>query len=128
MAALASRSDQGRIREFYRDILGCTARVTNDEVDRFQLDDTHFCFVWQDVAEDESGFLGATYLELKADDPDEMKRKILAFGVRQLDVPDAHVYFQAPGGQVFRLVGIDEDLSLYETSPSAIPGSSASIS
>ncbi|MGB9112288.1 MAG: hypothetical protein WCF24_06135 [Acidimicrobiales bacterium] len=24
------------------------------------------------------------------------------------------VYFQAPGGQVFRLVGIDEDLSQYE--------------
>jgi len=24
------------------------------------------------------------------------------------------LYFQAPGGQVFRLVGINEDLSIYE--------------
>ena len=27
---------------------------------------------------------------------------------------DAHLYFQTPGGQVFRLVGSNEDLSLYE--------------
>jgi len=25
-----------------------------------------------------------------------MKREILAFGVKKLDVPDAHLYFQAP--------------------------------
>jgi hypothetical protein len=39
---------------------------------------------------------------------------VVEFGVRVLDVPDPHHYFQAPGGQVFRLVGIDEDLSKYE--------------
>jgi hypothetical protein len=43
-----------------------------------------------------------------------MTRKILGFGVRKLDLPDPHLYFQAPGGQVLRLVGIDEDLSFYE--------------
>jgi hypothetical protein len=37
-----------------------------------------------------------------------------AFGVRKLEVPDPHLYFQAPGGQCLRLVGIDEDLSFYE--------------
>jgi hypothetical protein len=31
-----------------------------------------------------------------------------------LEVPDPHLYFQAPGGQVLRLVGINEDLSKYE--------------
>jgi len=45
---------------------------------------------------------------------EEMTRKILDFGVRKLDIPDPHLYFQAPGGQVLRLVGIDEDLSFYE--------------
>jgi hypothetical protein len=30
------------------------------------------------------------------------------------EVPDPHLYFQAPGGQVLRLVGIDEDLAKYE--------------
>ena len=59
-------------------------------------------------------FLKAIFLELKADDVQEMRRKITAFGVRVLDVPDPHLYFQAPGGQVFRLVGINEDLSKYE--------------
>jgi hypothetical protein len=29
-------------------------------------------------------------------------------------MPDPHLYFQAPGGQCLRLVGIDEDLSFYE--------------
>jgi len=65
------------------------------------------------------------YLELKADDTEEMKRRILAFGVNRLDLPDPHLYFQAPGGQVFRLVGINEDLSVYEESTSAKPGASA---
>jgi len=57
-----------------------------------------------------------------------MKQKILDFGVKKVDVPDAHLYFQAPGGQVFKLVGINEDLSLYEESPSSRPGSFASAS
>jgi catechol 2,3-dioxygenase-like lactoylglutathione lyase family enzyme len=127
-AVFAARSEQDRIRKFYCDVLGCRAKVKNDEVDRFQLDDVHFCFVWQSVALDEGDFLRATYLELKTDNIEEMKQKILAFGVKKLDVPDAHLYFQAPGGQVFQLVGINEDLSVYEGSPSSRPGSSASAS
>ncbi len=44
-----------------------------------------------------------------------MRRKILASGlVRKLEIPDPHLYVQAPGGQCLRLVGIDEDLSFYE--------------
>ena len=43
-----------------------------------------------------------------------MRQKIVAFGVKVLDVPDPHLYFQAPGGQVFRLVGSHEDLAKYE--------------
>ena len=127
-AVFAARSEQDRIRKFYCDVLGCKVRVKTEEVDRFQLDDLHFCFVYQSTALDESNFLKTTWLELKADNTEEMKQKILAFGVKKLDVPDAHLYFQAPGGQVFRLVGIDEDLSLYEGSISSRPGSSASAS
>src|SRR6516165_6595552 len=122
-AVFAARSEQDRIRKFYCDDLGCKVRMKSDEVDRFQLEDVHFCFVWQSTALDESDFLKATYLELKADNTEEMKQKILAFGVKKLDVPDAHLYFQAPGGQVLRLVGINEDLSQYEGSPSSRPAS-----
>ena len=127
-AVFALRSEQDGIRKFYCDVLGCQVRVNTDEVDRFQLDDVHFCFVYQTIALDESNFLKAIYLELKTDNTEEMKQKILAFGVKQLDVPDPHLYFQAPGGQVFKLVGINEDLSLYEGSASSRPGASASAS
>ena len=124
-AVYAPRSAQGRIRDFYCEVLGCRARVQSDEVDRFQLDDAHFCFVYQSTALDEGDFLRAIYLELKTDDTETMKQKILAFGVKKVDVPDPHLYFQAPGGQVFKLVGINEDLSVYEGSLSSRPGSSA---
>jgi catechol 2,3-dioxygenase-like lactoylglutathione lyase family enzyme len=120
-AVVAARSEQDRIRKFYCDVLGCKVRTKNDEVDRLQLDDVHFCFVYQSTALDESAFLKAIWLELKTDTTEEMKQKILAFGVKKLDVPDPHLYFQAPGGQVFRLVGINEDLSLYEASGSSAP-------
>lgn len=60
-------------------------------------------------------FWKAIFLELKTDNVEEMKQKIVAFGVRVLDVPDSYLYFQASGGQVFRLVGINEDLSKYES-------------
>jgi hypothetical protein len=75
------------------------------------------------VALDESAFSKATYLELKADNVEEMRQKIVGFGVRVLEMRDPHLYFQAPGGQVFRLVGINEDLSRYEgTDHRGLPG------
>jgi hypothetical protein len=40
---------------------------------------------------------------------------ITDFGVHRIDMPDAaHLYFQAPGGQVFRVVQRGEDLSRFE--------------
>jgi catechol 2,3-dioxygenase-like lactoylglutathione lyase family enzyme len=128
MAVFAARSEQDRIRKFYCEVLGCKVKVETDEVDRFQLDDIHFVFVYQDTALAADDFLKAIYLELKTDNPEETRQRILAFGVKQLDIPDPHLYFQAPGGQVFKLVGIGEDLSLYEESTSSRPGSSASAS
>ena len=127
-AVFAARSEQDRIRKFYCDVLACKVRVNTDEVDRFQLEDVHFCFVYQSTALDESDFLKAIYLELKTDNIEEMQQKILAFGVKKLDVPGPHLYFQALGGQVFKLVGISEDLSLYGGSPSSRPAASASAS
>ena len=70
-AVIAARSEQDRIRKFYCDVLGCKVRVKTDEVDRFQLDDVHFCFVWQSTALDESYFLKAIYLELQTDSIEE---------------------------------------------------------
>lgn len=116
-AVRVARSERGRIRRFYRDVLGCEITREGDQKDDVRLgDDFYIAFMYEDdgVALDESGFLKAIYLELKTDNVDEMRQKIVAFGVTVLEVPDPHLYFQAPGGQVLRLVGIGENLSKYE--------------
>jgi|SRR5215510_5138560 catechol 2,3-dioxygenase-like lactoylglutathione lyase family enzyme len=116
-AVRVPRAERDRIREFYRDILGCEIIREGEQKDDVRMgDDFYIAFMYEDEGAvlDESGFMKAIYLELKADDVEEMRQKIVAFGVRVLDVPDPHLYFQAPGGQVLRLVGTNEDLSRYE--------------
>ena len=116
-AIVLPRTEQDRIRKFYRDILGCEIIRKTDQKDDFRMGGSFYIGVLyedEDVALDESSFSKAIYLELKADNVEEMRRKIVAFGVRVLEMQDPHLYFQAPGGQVFRLVGTNEDLSKYE--------------
>ena len=111
------RTERDRIRNFYRDVLGGEITREGDQKDDVRLGDGFYiAFLYEDegAALDESGFMKAIYLELKTDNVEEMRQKIVAFGVKVLEVPDPHLYFQAPGGQVLRLVGIDEDLSKYE--------------
>lgn len=93
------------------------SRGETDQKDDFRVGDNFYiAFLYEShgVALDESAFLRAIYLELKADNVEEMRQNIVAFGVKVLEMQDPHLYFQAPGGQVFRLVGINEDLSKYE--------------
>jgi catechol 2,3-dioxygenase-like lactoylglutathione lyase family enzyme len=110
------RAEKDRIRRFYRDVLGCELTRAGDQKDDFRMGGDFFIAVmYEDEGVlDEDGFLKSTYLELKTDNAEEMRRKIVDFGVKVLDVPDPHLYFQAPGGQVFRLVNVGEDLSKYE--------------
>ncbi len=116
-AVRVPRAERDRIRQFYRDVLGCTITRAGDQKDDFRMGDNFYLtFLYENegVALDESGFSQAIYLELKADNVEEVRQNIVAFGVKVLEVPDPHLYFQAPGGQVLRLVGISEDLSRYE--------------
>jgi hypothetical protein len=117
-AVIVPRQDRDSICKFYGDVLG--GKITKAESDRDFLllgDDFYIVFLYGDVP-DESEFLRTArsiWLEIKSDNVEEMSRKILESGlVRTLELPDPHFYFQAPGGQCFKLVGIDEDLSLYE--------------
>jgi catechol 2,3-dioxygenase-like lactoylglutathione lyase family enzyme len=117
-SVLVPRQDRDRIRKFYCDVLGGKIMKMDPERDFIRLgDDFYIGFLYGDVA-DESAFLRsarAIWLEIKSDDVEHMTRKILDSGVvRKLELPDPHLYFQAPGGQCLRLVGIDEDLSFYE--------------
>ena len=115
---LVPRQERDSIRKFYCDVLGGKIMKADPERDFICLGDNFFIgFLYGDVA-DESAFLRSfrsIWLEIKSDRIEEMTRKILDSGVvRKLEVPDPHLYFQAPGGQCLRLVGIDEDRSFYE--------------
>ena len=110
--------DRDNIRRFYCDVLGATITKAEDERDFLRLGDNFYiAFLYGDVP-DESEFLRtarSVWLEIKADNVEEMRRKILESDlVRKLEIPDPHLYFQAPGGQCLRLAGIHEDLSFYE--------------
>jgi len=110
--------DRDNVRKFYCGVLG--GQLTKEESDRDFLrlgENFYIVFLYGDVP-DESTFLRtarSVWLEIKSDNVEEMSRKILESGlVRKLELPDPHLYFQAPGGQCLRLVGVLEDLSFYE--------------
>jgi catechol 2,3-dioxygenase-like lactoylglutathione lyase family enzyme len=116
-SVIVPRQDRDSIRKFYCDVLG--GKITQAQPDRdfIRLGDDFYIVLYGDVP-DASEFLRtarSVWLEIKSDNVEETSRKILESGlVRKLEVPDPHLYFQAPGGQCLRLVGIDEDLSFYE--------------
>ena len=117
MSVVVPRQDRDNIRAFYCDVLGGTITKADPERDFVRIGEDFYIFLYGDVP-DESEFVRtprSVWLEIKSDNVEEMSRKILESGlVRKLELPDPHLYFQAPGGQCLRLVGIDEDLSFYE--------------
>ncbi len=117
-SVLVPQQDRDRIREFYCGVLGGEVTKADPERDFVRLgDDFYIAFLYGDVP-DESEFLRSArsiWLEIKSDNVAEARRRIVDSGlVRTLEIPDPHLYFQAPGGQCLRLVGTDEDLSFYE--------------
>ncbi|HUI28718.1 MAG TPA: VOC family protein [Candidatus Acidoferrales bacterium] len=117
-SVLVPRKDRDSIRKFYCDVLGGKITKAEDERDFLRLGENFYIvFRYADVP-DESEFLRTArsiWLEIKSNNVEEMNQKILESGlVVKLERPDPHLYFQAPGGQCLRLVGIDEDLSFYE--------------
>lgn len=116
-SVIVPRQDRDSIRKFYCDVLGATITNPQDDRDFLRLGEDFYVVLYGDVP-DASEFLRtarSVWLEIKSDNVEEMRRKILESGlVRKLEIPDPHLYFQAPGGQCLRLVGINEDLSFYE--------------
>jgi catechol 2,3-dioxygenase-like lactoylglutathione lyase family enzyme len=116
-SVMVPRQGRDSIRKFYCDVLGGTISKAQDDRDFLRVGEDFYIFLYGDIP-DEGEFLRtarSVWLEIKSDNVEETKRQILESGlVRKLDMPDPHLYFQAPGGQCWRLVGIDEDLSFYE--------------
>ncbi len=53
--------------------------------------------------------LNAMWCEIKTDTVNQLKDKLIKFGVKEVEYDDKdHFYFQAPGGQVYRIVSEDE--------------------
>ncbi len=129
-AVRVPRTERDSIRKFYCYVLDCKlTREFNDKDDIQIGDNFYIAFLYGDgngqgadkgvnyspestLSKDD--FLKSIFLELKTDNVNEMRQRIVSYGVKVLNVPDPHLYFQAPGGQVFRLVEINEDLSKHE--------------
>jgi hypothetical protein len=109
---IARSSDRERIRAFYHDLLGFPLRQTG-RADFFKFGDSQSIgVIYDDTALSDQDLLKSIWLELETDDPAALKQKILKFGIAQIPYWDKeHFYFQAPGGQVFRLCGTHEDTS-----------------
>jgi catechol 2,3-dioxygenase-like lactoylglutathione lyase family enzyme len=112
----ARRAEQPKIRAFYRDVLGCTLTKQTEDVDYIKFRDGFFMAVlYQEGVSSAEELRNAIWLELRADEPAALVKRILDFGVHRIELPGApHLYFQAPGGQVFRVVENGEDLSRFE--------------
>jgi hypothetical protein len=116
-SVIVPRKERDSICKFYCGVLGGVITKMQDERDFIRLgDNTFIAFLYGDVPDvsDFARTARSMWMELKTDEVEEMGRKILDSGVRRLEVPDPHLYFQAPGGQCWRLVGLGEDLSFYE--------------
>ena len=90
-SVLVPRQDRNSIRSFYCDVLGGTVMKADPERDFIRLGENFYIgFLYGDVP-DESEFLRtarSVWLEIKSDNVEEMRRKILDFGVRKIEVPD----------------------------------------
>jgi hypothetical protein len=106
---------RARSREFYASLLGC--KVLESPLPDLDLYEFAGGFVLglffsgdRDVLA-EADHLKGTWLEIKVDDPAAWNARLRAFGVQPVDYPDpTRFYFQAPGGQVYRLAPMDGGL------------------
>jgi len=109
----AHPSVRSRLQSFYRDILGCDVGKgpqhpggpEDTDLIRF-ADDFTIVVHYDDAALGEAALKKAIWLELVTDDTAQLEQRIQRFGILPFDYFDKdHFYFQAPGGQVFRVVG-----------------------
>lgn len=121
MTVLAKEREQ--LQKFYRDVLGCNVVTKSKAADRIQFGPNFYIGVaYDDAALSDSDGQKAIWLEIRTDDPDGLRQKILKFGINEIDYWDKkHFYFQAPGGQVFRLTGQSEGMSKITQEPTSKP-------
>ena len=112
---VAAQGLRDRCRGFYQDLLGCRLLESPlADLDLYQFEGgvvLGIFFVKPEETLPEADYLKATWLELKVPDPGAVKARLLHFGVKPVAYPDpTRFFFQAPGGQVFRLAPLDGGL------------------
>ena len=103
---------RSRTREFYGSVLDCQQLDSaRDDSDLYEFAGgcvLGLFFTPEAEAPSETDYLKGLWLELKAADPEALKVRLLAFGVKEVEFPDpTRFFFQAPGGQVFRVAPLD---------------------
>ena len=109
-------SERDRVQRFYRDVLGCRVTTKSKGMDLIRLGkDFYIGAVYDESALSDADRLNSIWLDLRTEDPIELKQEILEFGCQEVEFWDKeHFYFRAPGGQVFRLVGQTEEMSKWQ--------------
>lgn len=110
---IAPPSTRLRLQSFYRDVLGCYVGKGPQHPDGPEDTDlirfaNGFSIVvrYSEAALGEAELKKSIWLELLTNDAARLERKIQAFGIQPFDYFDKErFYFQAPGGQVFRVAG-----------------------
>ena len=108
---IARLSDRVRLQTFYRDVLGCEVGEGPlhvggpGDTDLIRFPNGFSAVVhYDDSALHDAELKKAIWLELFTDDTAHLEQKIQAFGIQPFEYFDKdHFYFQAPGGQVFRV-------------------------
>jgi len=122
-AITVPRRDRDSIRRFYCDVLGGKIVKEDNEKDIFRLEEEFYILFRYGDVPDESEFLRsprALWLQIKSDNVEEMTRQIVDFGAKKIDLPSGlpqsvpYLYFQAPVGQCFQLLPINENQSYYK--------------
>ena len=106
---------RARAQAFYQDILGSRPLESPlPTLDLYELAGgfvVGLSYVPDHQAIPEADYLKTTWLELKVADPDGLTARLRAFGVTEVAYPDpSRFFFQAPGGQVFRVAPMDGGL------------------
>lgn len=111
---------RAKFTQLFRDVLGCDTKELNFGFSYPVLlvsfpDHSAFSVEFTDLAPEDVGdtiddthaFRGA-WIEFRARDISAVQEKLRAAGVRSFSHPGSkHVYFSAPGGQVFRVIDIN---------------------
>jgi hypothetical protein len=104
----ASPAFKDALTEFFTDILEADViPVPGTSMLAFRLqDNSSYSVEFTDDALDEQQTRRGAWLEVKTDDPERLKKRVLDAGLSRVEYVTGRFYFQAPGGQVWGILGL----------------------